>query len=93
MRALIRRLPSSVIHAFIVLQTVLPYPLGGVQLNAVCPDCHRDWRHGGGGKHRDGATYALLSDQDDVEAQTGTSISVNDGEATPRSQRESSAEA
>ncbi|KAL9613236.1 MAG: hypothetical protein Q9167_002196 [Letrouitia subvulpina] len=79
------------IHGFIVAQIALPYPLGNLQVNAVCPDCHRDWKgqHTQSGHARDGASYALLS-EDDVESHAGTGIRMNDGDATPRTQRQPS---
>lgn len=74
-----------IIHGLVVAQFVLPYPLGNLQLHPVCPDCHRDWKHQGK-TTRDGETYALLHDEDDVERQSGTTARLDDG-ATARTQR------
>ncbi|KAL8937400.1 MAG: hypothetical protein Q9211_003712 [Gyalolechia sp. 1 TL-2023] len=72
---------KRIIHGLIVAQFVLPYPFGNLQLNPVCPDCHR--------KHRttDGETYALLHDEDDIESHAA-GANVNDGEATARTRRQ-----
>ncbi|KAI4153157.1 MAG: hypothetical protein L6R39_001645 [Caloplaca ligustica] len=81
--------PWIVIHGLIVAQYVLPYPFGNLHLNeTVCPDCHRDWKAHGGSTTRDGETYALLHDEDDIEAHVGTAVKVNDGDATARAQRQ-----
>ncbi|KAL8674659.1 MAG: hypothetical protein Q9168_000967 [Polycauliona sp. 1 TL-2023] len=74
-----------IIHGLIVAQFVLPYPFGNLHLHPVCPDCHRDWKPHGGAT-RDGETYALLRDADEMEAQAGTSGRLDDN-ATPRAQR------
>ncbi|CAL8577613.1 hypothetical protein XPA_003437 [Xanthoria parietina] len=74
-----------VIHGLIVAQFVLPYPFGNLHLHHVC-DCHRDWKQHDG-MRRDGETYALLRDADDMEAQAGTSGRLDDS-ATARAQRQ-----
>ena len=75
-----------IIHGLVVAQFVLPYPFGNLHLHPTCPDCHRDWKHQGG-TTRDGETYALLRDADEVEAQAGTSARLDDS-ATARTQRQ-----
>ncbi|KAL8755353.1 MAG: hypothetical protein Q9199_003703 [Rusavskia elegans] len=75
-----------VIHGLIVAQFVLPYPFGNLHLHPVCPDCHRDWKQHNG-TTRDGETYALLRDADDMEAQAGTSGRLDDS-TTARTQRQ-----
>ncbi|KAL9633290.1 MAG: hypothetical protein Q9204_003456 [Flavoplaca sp. TL-2023a] len=75
-----------VIHGLVVAQFVLPYPFGNLHFHPKCPDCHRDWKQHDG-TMRDGETYALLRDADDMEAQAGTSGRLDDS-ATARTQRQ-----
>lgn len=70
-----------VIHGLIVAQFVLPYPFGNLDRHHVC-DCDRDWKQHDG-MRRDGKTYALLRDADDMEAQAGTSGRLDDSATAP----------